>query len=390
MSRLQRLIASHGLSATAMAMPWPALLAVTWHHTHSGAALGLVGAARMAPYVLLSWAAGSLGDRVPRSVLVKGSTRLRVVLLALTTLAVASDRLGTAVVLATLVVVAGTPAYPAIAASMPATAGARSETATGWLVTLEVSAFVVGPALGGVLLTVAGAQAAVLVAVLVAATASVLLTGVTVGESRPSRGTPAVPERLLPLVLNSAGTARVIAAVAVINLVIGAVGVALLPMAEHTWGDEDAFGLLTAAVGFGALGTPVVRRFLRLPPTAIRAALVLVSLPLLLVAATPAWRWALVPLFMLGAAATEVECVATTIIQRSVPDRARAFALGLTDSVMVTGALIGAVLAPWTAQTFGPRTLLIGCAAATASLLLVGAPRRPAEQSMTVREPQFT
>ncbi len=390
MSRLQRLVVSHGLAAVAMAMPWPVLLALTWSHTHSEAALGLVGAARMAPYVLLSWAAGALGDRVPRGLLLKASTQLRMLLLVATTLAVMSDRPGTAVGLATLVVVVGTPAYPAIAAAMPSTAGASSQTATSWLVTLEVSAFVVGPALGGLLLTMMGARAALLAAVLVGAAACLLLAGVPVSSPLRADLPSTRPGRLIGVVLGSPGAVRVIGAVAVINVVIGAIAVALLPLAGRTWGDEHAFGLLTAALGFGALAAPLVRRVLHLSPTALGAALGLVVLPLVAIAAAPTWWWALPPLGLLGAAATEVECVATTIIQRSVPDHARAFTLGLTDTVMVAGALVGASLAPWLALSIGPRLLVLGCAAGTAGLLLLSPTRaKPAEQ-VTVREPQFT
>ena len=128
------------------------------------------------------------------------------------------------------------------------------------------------------------------------------------------------PRGLLRVVLGSADAVGVIIAVAVINVVDGAVFVALLPMAESGWGDAHVFGLVTAALGFGALATPMLRRVLRLPATALRASLLLVVLPLGLVAVSPGWGWAVVPLALLGAASTEVECVATTILQRSVPD----------------------------------------------------------------------
>jgi hypothetical protein len=72
--RSVRLIASHTCAAIAMAMPWPALLVMTWSATHSELWLGVVGAARMAPYVVLSWLAGALGDRVPRLWLLRVST----------------------------------------------------------------------------------------------------------------------------------------------------------------------------------------------------------------------------------------------------------------------------------------------------------------------------
>ncbi len=373
---LQRLVLSHGLSAVAMAMPWPALLALTWATTHSETVLGLVGAARMAPYVFLSWAGGALGDRVSRTLLLRLSTRIRAMLLALAALALKFDHLTTAIVVATVVVAVGTPAYPALAAAMPATARDRAETATSWLVTFEVSAFVVGPAIGGLTLSLAGAHASMLLAAGTAVFASMLLSGVAVNESRHDDAVSR--ERgSLAVVLRHPAAVRVIMAVAVVNVVIGAVAVSLLPLVERGWnGGEHEFGLVSAALGFGALAAPGVRRVLRLSPTAIRASVTLVGLPLLLVAVAPTWTWALLPLLLLGAAATEVECVATAILQRSVPDHVRAFAFGLADTVMVAGALVGAMTAPWLAETLGSRPVFVLFAAASAVLLVTVPERR--------------
>ena len=377
--RVRRLVLSHAMSAAAMAMPWPVLLALTWQQTHSTTALAVVGALRMAPYVALSWAAGALADRVSRTRLVVASTSVRVLLLLAVTGAVLSGHLAPAVALATLVVAAGTPAYPAIAASIPGLAGHRAETTTGWLVTVEVSAFVVGPAVGGLLLGSVGAEPAMFAAAATGLAGAALMARIRL-DANVIRTSAAYdrPRGLLRVVLRSADAVRVIIAVAVINVVDGAVFVALLPMAESGWGDAHAFGLVTAALGFGALATPMLRRVLRLPATALRASLLLVVLPLGLVAVSPGWGWAVVPLALLGAASTEVECVATTILQRSVPDHARAFALGLTDTVMVTGALLGAALAPLTADAIGPRGALLGFAALTALLLLRATTAAPA------------
>ena len=81
MTRLQRLVLGHGVAATAMAMPWPVLLVLTWDQTHSDTWLAVVGAARMAPYVGLSWAAGSLADRISRTTVIRLSAQARAVLL---------------------------------------------------------------------------------------------------------------------------------------------------------------------------------------------------------------------------------------------------------------------------------------------------------------------
>lgn len=205
-------------------------------------------------------------------------------------------------------------------------------------------------------------------AALIGAGAALALAGVDLVDRWPDDHRGTGPAGLLGVIVGSADNVRVIAAVAATNDVIGAVGVTLLPMAERTWGDEHAFGIRHGCLGARRAGHPVVRRLLRLSSTALRASLRLVVLPLAVVAAASAWGWAVAPLVLLGAAATEVECVATTIMQRSVPDHARAFALGLTDTVMVTGAMIGASLAPWLAGTVGPRAVFAAFGAAASML----------------------
>ena len=77
-----RLVISHAMAATAMSMPWPALLAAVWSSTHSDLLLGVTGALRMLPYVALSAFSGMLADRVRRSTVIRSSTALRVALLA--------------------------------------------------------------------------------------------------------------------------------------------------------------------------------------------------------------------------------------------------------------------------------------------------------------------
>ena len=81
--------------------------------------VGLTGAARMVPFVLLSWAVGSLGDHVRRDRLVRTTLGLRLACLSGAGLALADDRVGWAVLATTLAVAVGTPTFPAIAASLP-------------------------------------------------------------------------------------------------------------------------------------------------------------------------------------------------------------------------------------------------------------------------------
>src|SRR5262245_15955842 len=111
---VRRLLVAHALSATALGLAWPALLVAVWSETHSDLWLGVTGAARMLPYVALSWLAGRVADRYSRSLMVRGSLLARIVLLVGVAALLAFGSVAGAVVCASLAVAAGTPAYPAL------------------------------------------------------------------------------------------------------------------------------------------------------------------------------------------------------------------------------------------------------------------------------------
>jgi hypothetical protein len=157
------------------------------------------------------------------------------------------------------------------------------------------------------------------------------------------------------------GALRAVAIVAGLNAVLAAAALGLLPLALQQWdGGTGDFGLATAALGFGALAAPVLYR---LAP-GLRAAAALTATGLVAVALSPTMAAAVVPLALAGTAGTRVECAATAVIQQAVPDRVRAFALGMTDTAMVTAAMVAAAAAPWLAGALGPRPFfgLLGAA----------------------------
>jgi hypothetical protein len=373
---VERLILAHTCASVAMALPWPALLVVSWSNTHSDFWLGAVGAARVVPYVALSWLAGALGDRIPRIRLVRVSTWMRGGLLIMAAVLLELGYAAAAVVATTLVVAVGTTAYPALVAEMPRIAGCRSEQATRWLVTVEVSAFVIGGALGGVAIALMGPNGALLLAAALGVAACLMLIGIRVGRDSLTAPITSGPARA-GSVLRSGAAVRAIAAVAAINGIGGAVAVALLPMAQHAWdGGSQEFGWATAALGFGALGAPLLLHLVQ----DVHKTLLLCGLPLVVTATTPAAQWALVPLLVLGASGVGFECRMTMVLQQNVPDAARAFALGLADTVMMSAALIGTGFAPFLASQLGPRGLFVSCAVLVLAVTrLAAGPGRPQE-----------
>ena len=118
---------------------------------HVGLLVGLTGAARMLPYVALSWATGRLADRFRRDRIVRGTLVARLALLVVVAVAArrpAAWRRGGRGA-------GGGGGHPGLPGPRGRDARDRrrpARRATDLLVTIEVASFVVGPALGGLLL----------------------------------------------------------------------------------------------------------------------------------------------------------------------------------------------------------------------------------------------
>ena len=83
-----------------------------------------------------------------------------------------------------------------------------------------------------------------------------------------------------------------------------------------------------------------------------------------------------------------MECASTDVLQRSVPDRFRAFSLGLTDSIMVAAAMLGSLLVPLLSRGIGAPEAFVVCGAgvvAAAALWRLHA-RRTADTFMMVEQ----
>jgi MFS family permease len=362
-----RVLVSHALAATAMGMAWPLLLVAVWESTGSALWLGVAGAARMAPYVLCSWWVGQFADRHSRAGIVRLTLWTRVLLLAAGGLALWGGWLAAAVVAGALAVVVATPAYPALVSGLPRLDGARART-TEWLVTIEVCSFVVGPAIGGLLLPVSWSVFPL--AVVGTAVAWVLMRGVLMPA--PLRVSGAIGTGWLPVLRESPRVRRTLALLSAINFVIAAVGIALLPLAtggwSRPWSSETAFGVGTAVLGFGALAAPLLVRVGRGAVRRTVCGLVLMGGGVLLLGLAPSVGPALPALALVGAAAVHAEGNATRLLQDLIPDDSRASVFGLGDTAMVGAALVGSLCAPLLAEHIGPRVLVVALAVLTVAV----------------------
>jgi hypothetical protein len=433
---VRRLLVSHALASVGMSLPWPLLLVLVWDRTgerpHGDLLLGLTAAARMLPYVLLSWATGMLADRFRRDRLVRVTLGARVVLLLAVAVAVAQGWLLLAVMAAALAIACGTPAYPALAAAMPGAAGPARRRATDLLVTIEVASFVVGPAVGGLLLAGPTRSWSPVIGVVLSLLALAAITGVVLPRPvvRPVVARPtsvpresaqgaSAPETAAQRASAAAGAAqrasaavgapskaafeaagtgigaalrasssagRAIGVAGLLNAVNAVLLLTLLPVSAQLWHAGDSgYGLATGLFGFGAVGAPLLWRLGSSARSRARWGLLLLGGSLLVVPITPAVSWAALPLTLAGAATVHVEGAVTEAIQDAVPDSQRAGALGLTDSVMVGAALAGSLVAPRLSSALGPREVLVFLAAA--SVATVAALGRPSAAVTTARVP---
>ncbi|MFN8191702.1 MAG: MFS transporter [Nocardioidaceae bacterium] len=362
-------LVSHALGSVGMSLPWPLLLVLVWESTHSEVLLGVTGASRMAPYVLLSWAAGRTADRWPRDRVIRATLTGRCVALAVAAAGVAGGDLRVAVAASAVAVALATPAYPALAAALPLTdADPRSRLGSGrateLLVTIEVASFVVGPALGGLLLLphLRGwvfPAALVMVALGFAAVATLRLPAV--GSVDREAAPPVLAE------IRRDGLVGTIVVMSLVNLVVALLALALVPLAEGLWrGGAAAYGVATSCLGFGALAGPLVAGFLggpgRGPQRLMGRGLALVGLLLVAVSLAPALGWAVGPLALIGAVTVRVEAAATALLQERLPNAVCASVLGLTDTVMVGAALVGSLAGPVLVGVVGPLPVLLGLA----------------------------
>jgi MFS family permease len=349
----RRAILAHAIGALAVALPWPLLLVLVAEHTDDPWLLGLAGSARMLPYVVVSWLTARLADAMRRDLIVRATLLLRGLLLVATAVAVAADRPWLAVACCTAAVAIATPAYPAMVAAMPGIAGSQRRPATDLLVTVEVGAFVVGAAVGGLLLGPGTRELLPWVPVAMTALAAALI--LPVAMPAPARRRKRAERASALTALRRAPSAwRAVAVMAAVNLGISLVALALLPMALDSWSsDATGYGLATGVLGFAALGAPLLRRIGATPVVSMRRGLMLVALGVLLVVPAPTIGWTLVPLAVAGAAAVSVEAAATSVLQEEVPDEVCASVLGLNDSVIVAAALVGTLLAPVAVEVVG-------------------------------------
>jgi MFS family permease len=388
---LARLLVGEFVSSIGDWLYMVALLVLVYAEAQDPLALGVIGAARILPYVLLSIPAGIAADRFDRRIILLVTDIARGLIMVLLAAAVIVDA---PLMVIIGLAIAGTcfAAFfsPAIGAFLPSLVRDESELGpanTAWS-SLDNLAFFVGPAFAALLLGLGALELAFLLNALTFAFVAVVLWKLPSG--RPAgraieQAAEAVDEPPAGQAPSLHTLGRPLMALGLINatggFVFGGLSILTVVLAVDVYGvGEAGTGLLNSAVGVGGVvgaitaGVLVLRRRLAIPLAGGAAVfgLSVASLGLL-----DAFSVALVAMAVAAAGALLVEIVGTTLLQRIVPDAMRGRALGIIETVSVLAYAAGSFTLPVLGAP-DPTLVLIASGAAmavagVATALLLGA-----------------
>ncbi len=352
-----------------------ALLVLIWEQAKDPVVLGLVGAARIVPYILLSVPAGIVADRFDRRLVLMVTDVARgVIMLLIAGAVLLSMPVWVVVALAILATCFSAFFSPAIGAYLPSLVRDESELGpanSAWS-SLDNLAFFIGPAFAALLLGLDSLPLAFLLNALTFGVVALVLfrlpasrAGKSGTASLDSEGKPGPPAGLRRLL---APVSRPLLGIAVINVadgfVFGGLGVITVILAVDVFGAGEAgTGLLNSAVGVGGIvgaviaGALVLRR--RLGPPLLVGALGL-GAGIALLGQVGNFGLALAAMALASAGALLLEITATTLLQRIVPDIVRGRTLGVMETFTVTAYAAGAFVVPVLAAN-QPSIVLLGC-----------------------------
>ena len=391
-----------------------ALIVLVYRETQDPVILGIVGAARMIPYLVLSIPAGILTDRFDRRMVLLVSDLARMVCMLVLAALVFFD--GPLIVIVAVAMVAAsfsTFFYPAMGALLPSLVRDEREfgPANSAWATLDNSAWIVGPGLAGLLL----ASGEIGLAFLINAGTFVFIAAILWTLPSPSRAGAEAPAASPPTASGpSADVAggpaptppepaddarkflrwriprsidlRAVAGVVVLDVAtwfaFGGVTILIVVIAVDVFqGGDAATGYLNTAVGVGGTigavvsGVLVLRPRLR-PPLLVGG--VIAAGAIVLLGFAPSLGVAFVAIAVISLGALVLDVIRTTILQRVVPDRFRGRFTGLLMTTQTASEAGGTLVLPMLAAVFSIATVfsvlaVIVLGALAASLVLIGA-----------------
>jgi MFS family permease len=356
-------------------------LLVVAHELGGVLAVGLIGTLRMLPAAILAPIVGSVTDRLPRPRVLRGVHVVR----------------GMSAGAAAALLLTGVPAWPlfglavidGVAATLhrPTTIAllpelARSPAqlinANAATSTAEGLGVLLGPALGGLLLAVAGPTAGMVGAATGFALAAATIWGVpattraalvTTGSGLAELAAGARALGAYP----SAG--RLIAIFAAQTLIRGALTVLLVASSVELLGlGQSGVGYLTAALGAGNLVGAVAAfslvRGSRLAPT-FTLSLAAWGLPIVAIGLLPLTAVAFPALAIIGVANAVLDVTGFTLLVRCVPNELRGRVLGLLEGMVSLTVALGSLVAPAIVALLGLTTTLVAVGAVLPAVALL-------------------
>ena len=404
---------------------WPYLMAIlilVYQVTEDPVILGLVGAARVIPYVFLSVPAGIVADRFDRRLILLSTDVARgILMLVIAAVVFVDGPIWLVIALAIGGTCFATFFGPAIGAYLPTLVEDEEQLGpanSAWS-TLDNLAFMIGPAVAGILIAVGGLVVAFLLNAASFAVIAVVLWRLPRSVGKPAgdevaevaaaaeiapapevelaaaaaatpdatpfvapaapaitpapaaAATPALESRILVPLLG-------LALIDVIGSVVGG-GLSVLTVIIATTGlggGEAATGFLNAGIGLGGFAGALVAGALVLRPSLVPVLIggsLVYAVGLAALGFAPALGAAIAAITIAAAGSIVIEVSSTTIFQRVVPDGIRGRALGVLGTVSTVAFAIGSFLIPVLADTIGTGPVMAACGAAIAVAGLVGA-----------------
>ncbi|WP_457255498.1 MFS transporter [Pedococcus sp. P5_B7] len=347
-------------------------LGIVAYRAGGATALGLVGLIRMVPAAVCAPLLSPLADRGRRErVLVVVSMVRGAVTAAAAVVAAVGAPPVLIYALAVLSTIAATLFRPAHSALLPSLCHTGSELASANVVRglLDSAATLVGPLLAAVLLEVADVSAVFWVAAAASWWSALLL--LRLRYEAPPRPAAASSPRLvrevvdgLKAVTRHRGLALVLGLAAAQSFTRGALTVLSVVVAIELLGTgESGAGALMTAVGVGAvLGSLAASLLVGTRRLAVWFAVgvALWGLPIALIGVVPQEGAALGLIALVGIGNALVDVAGFTLLARMAPDEVLARVFGVLESLVAVSVGVGALVAAWVVDGFGPRSALFG------------------------------
>jgi MFS family permease len=369
----RRLLSALAVSTAGDWIYGTALIVFVFEETRSVTWVAAASILRLIPYVLFGTLGGAIADRYEkRRVMVLADVSRAGLMFLLAAVAASSAPVALAIAITFISTAAGTPFGPALAATTPSVVKESDlSAANAALSTVEHTALVVGPALGGLLLilgspTLAFAVNGVTFLASAASVARIQMKPEAAAEEERSSLVERVVEGLRAIASSGQVSILVVFFITV-SLVYGFELVLLILVSERLLDTgAEGVGFLNAAIGLGGvLAAGIASRLVDHPRSALSLsiAIVVAGVPLMLLAIVRVPLIAYVLLTVEGAGSIVLDVMTVTMLQRLLRKEVTARVFGVLDSLSVAGILLGSLLAPPLVNAIGLKTTLIGVGA---------------------------